>query len=447
MIESSARDLQAAFTAVVDGFLATDYEALNPAELAELVTAREAERRRLEADDARLVSALAAQAPPARFGATSLPDLIGGLTRVTRTEARARAQRSVDIGPRRALSGEALPPIHPRTAGALRDGLISGAHVDVITRYLGRLPATVALESVTTPQGPRTVFDAAEDFLVTAAQHEDPGALRRSGDLLLARLDPDGAEPRDKELERRRWFTIGGRGGDEVHGTLTPETKAVWQAILDSLGAPQPVEDGTSDERTAGQRRHDAMLEAGLRLLRSGTLPECGGVPVTVVVRVDADDLAGAAAGASGGVAQTAHGDVVSVERFLRLADEADVVTVALTAHGEILDYGRTRRCASAAQRRALTARDGGCCFPRCDRPGAWTEVHHIRAWIRGGRTDLDNLCLLCAHHHRTFEAAGWVVEMVDGVPQWTPPAWLDPQQRRRTNTAHHLPEMTFAVA
>ncbi|WP_375500458.1 HNH endonuclease [uncultured Jatrophihabitans sp.] len=55
-----------------------------------------------------------------------------------------------------------------------------------------------------------------------------------------------------------------------------------------------------------------------------------------------------------------------------------------------------------------------------CTRAAAWTEAHHIRAWIRGGDTNLDNLCLLRAHHHRTFEKAEWSVAMIDGVPEWT---------------------------
>ena len=437
MVGSTVGGLLAAFDAVVDGLGVADFGAFPAAEVAQLVSGLETRKRRLEAVEVRLISALSVAATPAEFGATSVPDLIGGLTRVTRSEARARAQRAVDLAPRRSLAGEALEPIHPRTADALAAGEISGAHADVITRYLGRIPPASSIEA----------FSVCEAFLVEAARHEDPATLRRSGELMLARLDPDGVEPRDEEQDRQRSFGIGRRGDPNgVYGSFTDENKAVWQAILDSLAAPQPGPDGEADPRTATQRHHDAMLEAGLRLLRSGELPDCGGVPVSVVVRVDADNLATTTRGQAGGIAQTAHGDVVSVHRFLSLADQADVTTVVLTASGEILDYGRTRRCASPGQRRALAARDGGCCFPGCTRPAAWTEAHHIRAWIRGGTTSLDNLCLLCPFHHRTFEAADWTVEMTDGIPQWIPPTWLDPQRRPRRNTAHHLPEINFAM-
>lgn len=90
---------------------------------------------------------------------------------------------------------------------------------------------------------------------------------------------------------------------------------------------------------------------------------------------------------------------------------------MALTPTGGILSYGRRVRLATVGQRRALAARDGGCCFPRCTRPAAWAEVHHVRRWIDGGGTDIANMCLLCAFHHREFERHDWTLEMIDGVP------------------------------
>jgi hypothetical protein len=34
--------------------------------------------------------------------------------------------------------------------------------------------------------------------------------------------------------------------------------------------------------------------------------------------------------------------------------------------------------------------------------------VHHIVPWKPGGRTDLDNLALLCKHHHGVVHRNGW---------------------------------------
>jgi hypothetical protein len=67
----------------------------------------------------------------------------------------------------------------------------------------------------------------------------------------------------------------------------------------------------------------------------------------------------------------------------------------------EILDVGRTTRTATNAQFRALIARDRHCRAPGCNEPPNRCQAHHTRHWTRGGPTDLDNLELLCRHHHR----------------------------------------------
>ena len=128
------------------------------------------------------------------------------------------------------------------------------------------------------------------------------------------------------------------------------------------------------------------------------------------------------------------------------LAGDAELIPLLFDrAHSDRqLILGRTKRLANRAQRRALAARDGGCCFPGCDRPASWAEVHHLIEWVPDGNTDLDNLCLLCPFHHREFGRRGWQVEMTDGLPHWIPPRWLDPDQRPRVNTAHHLPVIVF---
>jgi hypothetical protein len=84
----------------------------------------------------------------------------------------------------------------------------------------------------------------------------------------------------------------------------------------------------------------------------------------------------------------------------------------------------------------ALIARDGGCSFPGCTHPPQWCDRHHILDWILGGRTDLENLTLLCRYHHTHFQQKGWSCRLnPDGLPEWTPPQWIDPQQRPHINT------------
>ena len=65
-----------------------------------------------------------------------------------------------------------------------------------------------------------------------------------------------------------------------------------------------------------------------------------------------------------------------------------------------LLDLGRSARVVSDRQYRALLLRDDGhCAHPGCR--STWKlEAHHVRHWLHGGRTDRDNLVLLCGVHH-----------------------------------------------
>ena len=56
--------------------------------------------------------------------------------------------------------------------------------------------------------------------------------------------------------------------------------------------------------------------------------------------------------------------------------------------------------------------------------------------WIDGGLTNLNNLTLVCAHHHHNFLARGWTCRInTDGIPEWTPPTWVDQEQKPMINT------------
>ncbi len=411
----------------LDALFESELSVRSGSELVAMLAGTAAARARLDAFEVRVIAEAQRQHIAFDHGATSLPDLVAGVTRCSRGEARARVRRSVDLAPRTALTGEALEPIHPHAAAAFEAGQISAAHADAIVDCLGRIPPTCPLEDTA----------VAERCLVDIACHEAPLAVRRAGQVLLARLDPDGVEPRDERIQRERCFGLRDNpdGTKSPYGTLTPEWCAIWQPVLDALAAPLSAgEDGQRDERSYGQRLHDAFLEAGERLLRSGTLPASGGLPVTILIHTKPGDLT-----RPGGLVRTGHDDLLSTAALQRLAGEGEIVEVRTGHLGGICDYGRTRRLATPGQRKALAVRDGGCCFPSCTRPAAWTEAHHVIPWEQDGETNLDNLCLLCAHHHRSFEAAGWTLTMPGGVPTWTPPASVDPQRKPRRNCAHHI--------
>ena len=94
--------------------------------------------------------------------------------------------------------------------------------------------------------------------------------------------DP-GREFADREVKLAT--TIGGAG--VMHGDLTAECAAAVAAVLDALAAPA----GKEDDRTKGQRYHDALQEAMRRLTASGMLPERAGQPVKAWVHIALADL------------------------------------------------------------------------------------------------------------------------------------------------------------
>ncbi|HEX5812412.1 MAG TPA: DUF222 domain-containing protein [Pseudonocardia sp.] len=247
---------------------------------------------------------------------------------------------------------------------------------------------------------------------------------------------------------------------------------------------------GGRDPRSAPRRMADALVELVEIALRSGDLPQQAGQPVQLVVAIDLEDLqrrhhtagtgaggpgpdtsAGAGAGASAdwgagpaaraaagwgagtgtdwgagagagtgagwgaGAGELDLGLALSIESVRRLACDAQLIPAVLGSHGEPLDVGRAVRSAPPSLRRLLELRDGGCAFPGCDRFARWCRVHHIEHWADGGATSCQNCVLLCGAHHRAVHHQGWEVAIAtDGLPDFYPPPWVDPQQRARRN-------------
>jgi len=102
-------------------------------------------------------------------------------------------------------------------------------------------------------------------------------------------------------------------------------------------------------------------------------------------------------------------GPPLDLEGALRLACDAQLIPVRTDGRGAVLDVGRARRSIPPSIARALRLRDRGCRFPGCT-CHRFVDAHHVKHWARGGQTTLENLVLLCRHHHRLLHEGGFTV-------------------------------------
>ena len=76
-------------------------------------------------------------------------------------------------------------------------------------------------------------------------------------------------------------------------------------------------------------------------------------------------------------------------------------VTPVFLENGLPVSVGRSQYVVPARTRTVIEHRDHGSCrVPGCDAT-LGLEVHHLIHWEHGGRTDTDNLLLVCGKHHR----------------------------------------------
>lgn len=320
--------------------------------------------------------------------------------------------------------------------------------------------------------------DVLVDYLATGASARQ---VAEAHDAIVASYGREG-ELDERQRVQRNLRSMGDfrrdRTGMYVSALrLDPESHAALEAVLSAHSRPRPDPDGTPDPRDRPMRRADTLIEL---VTQVGTTP--GSLPderpgsagrAELIVTISAQDLAratGTAAtppeagtagtagtetniaddgtrGADPGVAlgvtprrsrggwgTTESGQVFGASIISRLACSARFTPVLVAGvgagaggagvegAGHVLDVGRRFRFATQRQLAALHIRDKGCTFPGCDRPPSWCDAHHIVHWCHGGRTDLDNLALLCERHHSVVHSRGYTATVTPDGVQWDVP-------------------------
>jgi hypothetical protein len=253
---------------------------------------------------------------------------------------------------------------------------------------------------VATPETDRELRDRARDCSVA-----DLVEIARTS----AATSASAAGPADRaaaaESENDRRYV---RCNDQ-HRTVTAQLPAASyaevKACLEARARSAPSDGDTPWD----QRLCDVFLE----LIRSATPGWSGGAgpasPFFVVAHVPIGALVEESGLSTTLAGELEHVGLIDSETVRRIACDATIAIAVDDDVGHTMYEGRARRFPTKAQRREVTRRDRHCHFPGCGNV-TFANVHHIEAWERDGLTDLDNLALLCLHHHHLVHSDGWVM-------------------------------------
>ena len=288
---------------------------------------------------------------------------------------------------RSAIEAGRVCELLPKVGTAWREGEITGGAA-----------RTIAAARV---EGHDLKLRALEDTFLFLARANDLRELRRACAHFRNCARADGTEPRAHDGVT---ISSGYDGRTLIQADLSSSGAETVVTALHALTDP-PAED---DSRSPARRRADAlvrMAELALANLNGHDGPVLTRPSASVVI--DWATLTGETWGCiDGQYTGTLH--PTDVERLLCDCSVSRVVT---GPDGLPLDVGRSRRTVPPQLRRALEVRDGGCRYPGCTRPHAWTQAHHVIFWRHGGPTTLINLISLCDHHHHVVHLPGWTAK------------------------------------
>lgn len=363
-------------------------------------------------------------------------------------EAQVRAAITAlrELDGRRVAAEEGMPVDH-----ALR--CFSGAAgVDVATlrtaaEVLSRLPATEALfhrgglawghvrQLVVEARG----FDAARsaaldawvlangDRLAAMDVEARTDALDHVLRELTARQTLERREERAVDVDRLT-MQLGLDGSSVGRFAYGPESTAALSVALDAeadqpLAAPCPTDTPPGDVPVQLERpsRPQQLAAALLRLVHRGATtgrdvtPRTGGAPTRLSVTVDLDRVTDTTAGTLR-TALRGRPARLTAQTLDRLSCDAALDLVVRDGH-DLLAAQRYAPDVTAAVRRAVVARDGGCRWPTCTAPVDWCDVHHVTPRAAGGDHAVTNLVLLCRRHHTAVHRRSWANELLpDGT-------------------------------
>ena len=279
----------------------------------------------------------------------------------------------------------------PKLAESLASGAISVEHAE----------AAVGAAAKTSPQ-------QVDEQLSELAEESSVDLFAEQSRRWANRKQPDdGADRHQRQREMRafkNWVNDDGMGIllAELDPTSYQRALKAINAECDRLWRDDGGRDGKPEAvRTTTQRMADAFLGLVTDPNRRGPVStRMQLIAVADVERLRADNPTGAA--------EIVGGEALPQSVLEQLMCNAAVTGVIFDGKGEPLWVGREHRHATAAQVKAIIARDRHCrgCAAGAER----CEIHHIVPWNRDGRTDIDKMCLACPACHHNIHDRGYTV-------------------------------------
>ncbi len=302
---------------------------------------------------------------------------------------------------------------YPVVREAFAAGDLGEAQARVIVTAAEEIPSVVSVDDRAT-----AVAHLVEQAV---SRRLSAGALRRRARRMLAVVDEAYADHHEAALltqqERHAagdtWLSLHDNGDGSWSGRFVlPDLQAhLLMTRLQHLSSPRRMSRNRAGEEVVdetvidfpGPSWSEGLGAAFCELIENlpvDGLTGHGRVGATLAIHLDHQRLLDGL-----GAARLDSGAEITAGEARRLACGAGIVPMVYGGASLPLDLGRASRLHSKGQRIALSAVHDTCAAEGCQRPFAWTEVHHLRPWAEGGPTDLANAVPLCGwHHHRAHD-------------------------------------------
>ena len=237
----------------------------------------------------------------------------------------------------------------------------------------------------------RVADESNEDYLLMVATHGTAHHVERLvAQYRRARKLQDAEFANDQYLKREVTYYYDHDGCLVMKARMPADQgeliiKALEMA-METSEEPEPI----------AARRADALCEVAETYMNNSENSGSTADRYQVVVHVGTRDIP-----------HIDNGPHVTAETSRRVACDCSSTVIHEDVNGEPLNIGRRSRTIPPPMRRALKTRDGGCRFPGCTNH-KFVDGHHIEHWADGGETSLDNLVLLCRHHHHLVHEGGF---------------------------------------